>query len=81
MNSTKRMKYITTCYSAILFSECNQHNDFKYLNPETAGWCQIGYNEQTEKWEACCFGESVSLKLKADPDVDKFKIEKMLNYL
>lgn len=81
MNSTKKLKYIITeSGTPILFGEANQHDDFRHFNPTSAGWVQLGYNETSSRWEACCFGESTSLKLKADPDEDSRRIELLLNY-
>jgi len=66
----------------IMFPPVIEHDTFKYLNPITAGFCCIG-NDKVE-----CFGESYSLKLKADEKQDTldatkhyFGIEAMIKIL
>ena len=81
INPSKKFKYITTLDTAIIFNELLQHKEFKHFNPETAGFCQILYNVDSQRYEATCFGESISLELKADPEIDKFKTERILNNL
>lgn len=56
--------------SIIVFPQIIQHSEFKHLNPVSAGFCYI-----SEK-KVHCFGESISLRLKADEYEDSFKATK-----
>ena len=46
----------------IILSEVLKHSDFKEMNPVSAGFCHISENK------VACFGESVSLQMKSDPE-------------
>ena len=77
---SKEFKYIITERGLpILFGKANTHSEFVDFKPVSAGFCTIKYNTESCKFEAECFGESVSLKLKADPQ-DKQDIELLFNY-
>ena len=58
----EKMKYVKVgdYNSIIIFPMIIEHSKFKYLNPTTAGFCYIS----EDKVE--CFGNSISLGLKAD---------------
>ena len=69
----KKVKYIRTDDNRIIvFSELQQHSEFKRFNPVSAGFISIF----TKKVEVCvgsyyvtdcsCYGESISLNLKAN---------------
>lgn len=75
--SSRKMKYVIFDDSmVILFTLGQQHGDFKYLKPTSAGFCKIWF--ENEKFGVSCYGESVSLDLK--PAVtDEWVIGKMLN--
>jgi len=62
----EKMKYVKVgnYNSIIIFPQIIGHDTFKHLNPKTAGFCYIS-NEKVD-----CFGESYSLKLKADEKED-----------
>lgn len=65
-----RVKYVKTKENVIIvFSELLQHSDFRGFEPVSAGFISIG---ATDKYEpSCtCYGESISLKLKSDPEID-----------
>lgn len=58
-----KLKYVRLPFhnSIIIFPMILDHSEFKHLAPISAGFCYINpYNVD-------CFGESTSLKLKADP--------------
>ena len=74
---SKEMKYIVTNSYPILFTQCQQHSDFRHFNPSSAGMCRIDHEDG--KFVAECYGESISLKLKTNPQ-DKIFIELMLNH-
>ncbi len=60
-----RVKYIKTENDQIItFGEGLTHVKFKHFNPISAGFISIRDNK------CVCFGDSVSLKLKSDPEVD-----------
>jgi len=66
----------------VIFPIVIEHDTFKYLNPVTAGFCEVTETKVT------CFGESYSLKLKADEKQDTldatkhvFGIEAMIKLL
>lgn len=75
---SKEMKYviINEC-QPILFTSGQQHSDFGYMKPTSAGICRIQYEDGT--FVAECYGESISLKLKPT-EYDRKRIERMLNH-
>jgi len=60
---SNKMKYvkIDEFNSIIIFPDIIMHSDFRYLKPISAGFCYI------DKDSIDCFGESTSLRLKAEP--------------
>lgn len=74
---SKKIKYVIFDTSkVILFTLGQQHGDFGYLKPTSAGFCNIWF--ENEKFDVSCYGESVSLNLK--PAVtDEQVIRSMLN--
>ena len=62
----EKMKYVKVgeYNSIIIFPFVIQHSEFKRFNPTSAGFCHIS------KDKVVCFGESVSLGLKADEVLD-----------
>jgi len=79
------MKYVMVDdIKPILFSEMMQHSDFKDIgNITSAGMCRINAKLKrfdghisTEK-TVCCYGESISLKLKPAKQDEKY-IKKFL---
>jgi hypothetical protein len=65
-----QVKYIRTKEDEIIvFSEHQQHSEFRDFNPVSAGFISFGAKDKHEP--VCrCYGESVSLKLKSDEDKD-----------
>lgn len=54
-----------------MFSHLQQHSEFRHFNPVSAGFIRITYGENTQSGAKCeCYGESVSLDLKSDEEVD-----------
>jgi len=65
-----RVKYMRTKEDRIIvFSELFDHSDFKSFDPISAGFISFG---ATGKYEpnCACYGESITLRLKANPDID-----------
>jgi len=81
-----KQKYIRTKDNRIIvFSELNQHNEFKHFEPVSAGFISIStkkveYNVVGEYYETdCrCYGESVSLKLKSNEEEDTALAKKQI---
>lgn len=66
----RRVKYIRTKHNEIIvFSELQQHSEFKHFNPVSAGFISIGIREDGEV-KAVCYGESISLNLKSMEEDD-----------
>jgi hypothetical protein len=62
-----RTKYIRTSENEIIvFSELQQHSEFKSFNPISAGFISIGIRDGNP--DCTCHGESVSLGLKSMED-------------
>jgi len=65
-----RIKYIRTQDDEIIiFGEIMNHSDFKHWNPKSAGFVSMGI-DQNGNLSLSCYGESVSLNLKSNPDED-----------
>lgn len=75
-----RVKYIKTKQREIIvFSELFDHSDFRSFNPVSAGFIYIGADG--EGCPTCsCHGESVSLKLKSDPEDSVLAKRQILRY-
>jgi hypothetical protein len=62
-------KYIKTKDKKIIvFSGLNNHSDFRVFNPVSAGFIDF-YNDGGEA-KVSCYGESISLAMKSDPEED-----------
>lgn len=64
-----KVKYIKTDdFKIIVFSELQQHKEFKHFNPVSAGFIVFGYTliEGAPEVTCTCYGESESLGLKSD---------------
>lgn len=78
-----KIKYVkVSSGEVIMFPAIIEHDVFKYLNPVSAGFCNI------KEDHIDCFGESYSLKLKSDPKQDSldatrhfFGIEAMIKIM
>lgn len=67
-----KAKYIITPEDRIIvFGEVLSHSDFRAYNPIRAGFIQFGVN-RSRNTTCSCYGESVTLKLKSDPELDTF---------
>ncbi len=65
-----RIKYIRTQDDEIIiFGQIMNHSDFKRWNPKSAGFVSMGI-DQNGNPSLSCYGESVSLNLKSNPDED-----------
>ena len=82
----KKLKYIIADGSPILFGEATNHSDVaRGFNVTNAGFCSIDFvkgnnREIDDKYKVTCYGESVTLDKKSDPEFDAGKIERMINY-
>ena len=76
-----KTKYVITKDKIIIvFSELLQHSEFKWFNPISAGFISFGVNQQGNP--SCeCYGESVSLGLKSNPEEDTKIAKRQLNML
>ena len=62
-------KYIKTKDKKIIvFSGLNNHSDFRVFNPVSAGF--INFYDEGGKTKVSCYGESISLEMKSDPEED-----------
>jgi len=62
------VKYIRSKNNRIIvFSELQQHSEFKMFEPISAGFISFGIGEDRNP-DCSCYGESVSLKLKSRED-------------
>lgn len=60
-----KCKYVCTANNVIIiFSEVLQHSDFSHFRPISAGFVSIGVENKYQP-SICCYGESISLKLKS----------------
>lgn len=76
-----KVKYIVTKdREIIVFSELFNHSDFKKFNPVSAGFISFGVNKQGNP-TCSCYGESVSLGLKSNPESDTILAKRQLNML
>lgn len=67
-----KVKYIKTEKNQIIiFSEYHQHSEFKKFNPISAGFVYFDVGTKNGELICKCYGESVSLKLKADEEIDE----------
>jgi hypothetical protein len=76
-----KTKYvITKDKEIIVFPELLQHSEFKKFEPISAGFISFGVNEQGNP-SCSCYGESISLGLKSNPDEDTKIAKRQLNML
>jgi hypothetical protein len=63
-------KYIKTKYQKIIvFSELMVHSDFKKFDPVSAGFIDF-YTDENDNVKCRCYGSSISLNLKSQPEED-----------
>ncbi len=71
-------KYIRTRDNAIIvFSELHQHHEFERFNPISAGFIAFGVGEDRNP-SCTCYGESVSLGIKSNPEEDTVLARKQI---
>lgn len=76
-----KTKYvITEDKTIIVFPELLQHSEFKRFNPTSAGFISFGVNKEGNP-TCSCYGESISLGLKSNPEVDTWIAKRQLNML
>jgi hypothetical protein len=76
-----KTKYIITKDKEIIvFPELLQHSEFRRFEPISAGFISFGVNKQGNP-SCSCYGESVSLGLKSNPDEDTMIAKRQLNML
>jgi len=74
-------KYIITeSGNIVVFGPVFNHSDFKDFNPISAGFITFGVNKEGNP-SCSCYGESISLKLKSNPDEDTTIAKRQLNML
>jgi hypothetical protein len=73
-----KQKYvITNDLVIIVFPELLQHSEFKKFEPVSAGFISFGVKEGNPT--CSCYGESISLGLKSDPEEDTKIAKRQLN--
>jgi hypothetical protein len=76
-----RTKYvITKDKKIIVFPEMFNHSDFIHFQPISAGFISFGVNKNGNP-SCSCYGESISLKLKSNEEVDTELAKRQLNMM
>jgi hypothetical protein len=76
-----KTKYIITKDKEIIvFPELLQHSEFKHFQPISAGFISFGVNKQGNP-SCSCYGKSISLGLKSNPEEDTVIAKRQLNML
>lgn len=76
-----RVKYVVTKEREIIvFSELMQHSDFKHFQPISAGFISFGVDKGGNP-SCSCYGESISLGIKSNPEEDTLMAKRQLNML
>ena len=76
-----KVKYIRTNHNEIIiFGEIMNHSDFSRFNPISAGFISFGLNREGNP-TCSCYGESISLKMKSNPEEDTLLAKRQLNML
>lgn len=65
----------------IIFSEAINHSEVAkgFSKVDSAGFVIIDYDTDKKHFTCKCYGESLGLNIKSNPEDDKSKIEFMLN--
>lgn len=73
-----KAKYVKTENDEIIiFSELQQHKDFKHFSPVSAGF--VLFKTDKDGNVTCeCYGESISLSLESDPQIDTLLTKKQI---
>ena len=73
-----KQKYIRTSDDRIIvFSELQQHKEFRGFEPVSAGFISIGVGKDGNP-DCTCYGESVSLGIKSNEVEDTFLARKQI---
>lgn len=76
---SKVLKYVIyDDIQPVLFSEMNQHSDFRGPKITSAGFCRITYDEDQHRFTVLTYGKSISLEV-SNHDGDSRAIERILN--
>jgi len=76
-----KVKYIITKDNYIVvFGELFNHSDFRHMDPIRAGFISFGVNKEGNP-TCSCYGESISLGMVSDPDLDTQIAKRQLNML
>lgn len=74
-----KLKYIITeDKNIIVFPKHLNHSDFKIFKPINAGFISFNLNKEHEL-TCFCYGESISLKLKSNSEIDTLIAKRQLN--
>ena len=71
MNNTKYIR--TEGGDIIIFSEVINHSQFRNWNPVSAGFIMFYTDKETGNPNCKCYGESISLGLKSNPEEDTIR--------
>lgn len=75
-----KVKYIKTKDNKIIvFSELQQHIEFKHFEPISAGFISIGIGNDRNP-DCTCYGESISLGLKSMEDDTQLAKQQILGW-
>lgn len=75
-----RVKYIRTKDNEIIiFGEIMQHSDFRNFHPVSAGFISFGIIKGNPT--CSCYGESISLNMKSNPEDDTMYAKRQLGML
>lgn len=76
-----RVKYVRTKDNEIIvFGEIMQHSSFKNRQPVSAGFISFGVNKEGNP-SCTCYGESISLGIKSNPEEDTILAKLQLGML
>jgi hypothetical protein len=74
MNTKQKYIRLGIFDEIVIFPEVMQHKEFKSFNAESARFCYVNGDKKTVE----CFGESVSLGLKSNPEEDSLTATKQI---
>jgi len=76
-----KVKYIRTNHNEIIiFGEIMNHSDFSRFNPISAGFISFGLSKEGNL-TCSCYGESISLNMKSEPEEDTLLAKRQLGML
>lgn len=76
-----KVKYIRTNHNEIIiFGEIMNHSDFSRFNPISAGFISFSLNREGNP-TCSCYGESISLNIKSEPEEDTLIAKRQLGML